>query len=81
MLVENNKIVCKEEIIAGIMNNDFTNFTTHLKLRPIEIEPKANLGSIIYTSQNQESVQGIKFANFHFKSILRFNRVGELDVK
>ena len=32
MLVENNVIVLEEEIIANIMNNYFTNITTHLKL-------------------------------------------------
>ena len=34
MLVENKKIVCEEEIIANIMNNYFTNITTHLKPKP-----------------------------------------------
>ena len=32
MLVEDNGIVRNEEIIANIMNNYFTNITTHLKL-------------------------------------------------
>ena len=81
MLVEDNKIVREEEIIANIMNNYFTNITTHLKLKPTKIDPKANLESIIDTFQNHESVQRIKLANFHSKSSLKFNSVSELDVK
>ena len=81
MLVENNEIVREEEIIANIMNNYFTNITTHLKLKPTKIDPKANLESIIDTFQNHESVQRIKLANFHSKSSLKFNSVSELDVK
>ena len=81
MLVENNEIVCEEEIIANIMNNYFTNITTHLKLKPTEIDPKANLESIIDTFQNHESVQRVKLANFLSKSSLKFNSVSELDVK
>ena len=54
ILVEDNEIVREEEIIANIMNNYFTNITTHLKLE-----------SIIDTFQNNESVQRIKLANFH----------------
>ena len=58
-LVENNEIVREEEIIANIMNNYFTNITTHLKLKPIKTDPKTNLESIIDTFQNHESVQRI----------------------
>ena len=81
MLVEDNGIVRNEEIMANIMNNYFTNITTHLKLKPTKIDRKANLESIIDTFQNHESVQRIKLANIHSKSNLRFNRVSELDVK
>ena len=81
MLVEDNEIVREEEIIANIMNNYFTNITTHLKLKPTKTDPKANLESIIDTFQNHESVQRIKLANFHSKSSLKFNSVSELDVK
>ena len=81
MLVEDNKIVCEEEIIANIMNNYFTDITTHLKLKPTKIDPKANIESIIDTFQNYESVQRIKLANFHSKSSLKFNSVSELDIK
>ena len=81
MLVEDNGIVRNEEIIANIMNNYFTNITTHLKLKPTKIDPKANLESIIDTFQNHESVQRIKLANFHCKSSLKLNSVSELDVK
>ena len=81
MLVENNEIVREEEIMADIINNYFTNITTHLKLTPTKIDPKANLESIINTLKNNESVQRIKVANVHSKSSLRFNIVSELDVK
>ena len=81
MLVEDNGIVRNEEIIANIMNNYFTNITTHLKLKPTKIDSKANLESIIDTFQNYESVQRIKLANFHSESSLKFNSVSELDVK
>ena len=77
MLVEDNGIVRKEEIIANIMNNCFTNITTHLKLKPTKIDPKA---SIIDTFKNH-SVQRIKLAHFHSKSSLKLNSVSELDVK
>ena len=52
MLVEDNEIVREEEIIANIMNNYFTNITTHLKLKSTKTDPKANLESIIDTFQN-----------------------------
>ena len=65
MLVEDNEIVREEEIIANIMNNYFTNITTHLKLKPTKIDPKKNLESIIDTFQNHESIRRIKLANFH----------------
>ena len=81
MLVEDNKIVREEEIIANIMNNYFTNITTHLKLKPTKIDPKANLESIIDTFQNHKSVQRIKLANLHSEFSLKFNSVSELDVK
>ena len=48
MLVEDNEIIRKEEIIAN-MNNYFTKITTHLKLKPTKIDPKANLRSIMNT--------------------------------
>ena len=64
MLVKNNEIVREEEIIANIMNNYFTNITTHLKLKPTKIDSKANLESIIDTFQNHESVPRIKLQTF-----------------
>ena len=67
MLVEDNEIVREEEIIANIMNNYFTNITTHLKLKPTKIDPKVNLEIIIDTFHNRESVQRIKLANFRSK--------------
>ena len=61
MLAENNKIVREEETIADIMNNYFTNITTNLKLKPIKIDPKANLENIINTLQNHESFKRISW--------------------
>ena len=55
MLVENNEIIHEEEVIANIMNNYFTNITTHFKIKPTKIDPKANLESIIDTFQNYEN--------------------------
>ena len=81
MLVEDNEIVREEEIIANVMNNYFTNITTHLKLKSTKTDLIANLKSIIDTFQNHESVQRIKLVNFHSKSRLKFNSVSELDVK
>ena len=81
MLVENNEIVREEEIIASIMNNYFTNITTHLKIKPIKTDSKANLESIIDTFHDHECVQRIKLVNFHSKSSLKFNSVSELHVK
>ena len=72
MLVEDNEIVRQEEIVANIMNNYFTNITSHLKLKPSKIDPKTNLESIIDTFQNRESVQ---------RTSLKFNSVSELDFK
>ena len=60
------------------MNNYFTNITTHLKLKPTNIDAKANLESIIGTFKKHESVQRIKLGNFHSKSSLKFNSVSEL---
>ena len=81
MLVEDSGILRNEEIIANIMNNYFTNITTHLKLKPTKIDLEANLESIIDIFQNHESVQRIKLANLDSKSSLKFNSVSELDVK
>ena len=81
MFAEDNEIVREEEIIANTMNNNFTNITTHLKLKTTQIDSKANLKSMIGTFQNHESVERIKLANFHCKSSLKYNIVSELDVK
>ena len=61
MPVENSEIVRKEEMIANIMNNYFTNIATHLKLKPTKIDPRANLETLVNTFQNLESIQRIKF--------------------
>ena len=49
MLIEKNELVYKEEIIANIINNYFTNIITYLKLKHTKIDPKANLESVINT--------------------------------
>ena len=49
---------------TNIMNNHFTNITTHLKLKPTKIDLKKNLEII----QNQESIKRIKLTIFHSKS-------------
>ena len=50
IFAENNEMVLEEEIITNIMNNCFTNITTHHpKHKLTKIDPKANLESIINT--------------------------------
>ena len=73
MLLENSEIVREEEIIANIINNYFTNITTHLKLKPTKVDPKANRESIIDTLQSHESFQRIRLANFRSKSSFHSN--------
>ena len=50
-------------------------------IKPIKIDPKANLEIIMDTFQNHKSVQKIEVANFHSKSSLKLNSVSELDVR
>ena len=64
MLVEDNEILREEEIIAKIMNNCFTNITTHLKLKPTKIYPEANLESIIDTFQNMKVFRRLNLKTF-----------------
>ena len=52
------------------MNNDFTNITTRLKMKPTKIGPKD-------TFKNHENVQRIWLANFHYKSSLKLNNASE----
>ena len=50
IFAENNEMVLEEEIITNIMNNCFTNITTHHpKDKLTKIDPRANLESIINT--------------------------------
>ena len=81
MFAEGNEIVSEGEIIANIMNNYFINITSHQKLKPTKIDPKANLESLTETFQNHASVPRIKLAKFHSRSSLKFNSVIEFDVK
>ena len=64
MLVEDNEILREEEIIAKIMNNCFTNITTHLKLKPTKIDPETNLESIIDTFQNMKVFRRLNLKTF-----------------
>ena len=52
MLVEHSEIICEQEKPANIVNNCFTNITTHVKFKSAKIDPKASLESIINTFQN-----------------------------
>ena len=63
------------------MNNYSTIITTHLKIKPTKIDPKANLESIITTSNNQDSDQRIKLGTFHSKSNPKLHSVRKLDFK
>ena len=73
MFAEGNEIVNEGEIIANIMNNYFINITSHQKLKPTKIDPKANLESITETFQNHASVPRIKLAKFHSRSSFKFD--------
>ena len=79
--MEKHEVALKEEIIANIMNNYFTNITPILKLKPTRTDIKPNLESIISTFQNHEIVQKIWEAIFHSKSSLKLNSASKLDVK
>ena len=47
------------------MNNYFTGITSHLNLKPDQINNSENLTNIIENFKNHESIQRIKLANFH----------------
>ena len=63
------------------MNNYSTIITTHLKIKPTKIDPKASLESIITTSNNRDSDQRIKLGTFHSKSNPKLHSVRKLDIK
>ena len=63
------------------MNKCFIDITTLRKLKLNNINPKANLESIINNFQNHEGVQKIKLVYFHSKSSLKLDSVSDLDVK
>ena len=63
------------------MNKCFIDITTFRKLKLNNINPKANLESIINNFQNHEGVQKIKLVYFRTKSSLKLDSVSDLDVK
>ena len=63
------------------MNNYFTDITSHLNLKPDQINHSENLANIIENFKNHESIQKIKLANFHHRQIFNFRYVSVKEVK
>ena len=59
------------------MNNYFTCITSHLNLKPNQINPSENLTTI----KNHQSIQRIKLANFHHRQSFNFQYVCVKEVK
>ena len=81
ILSEKNKIVTNDQDIANIMNNYFTGITSHLNLKPDQINHSENLTNIIEKMKNYESIQRIKLANFHDRQTFNFRYVNVKEVK
>ena len=81
ILSEKNKIVTNDQDIANIMNNYFTGITSHLNLKPDQINHSENLTNIIENFKNHESIQRIKLANFHHRQTFNFRYVSVKEVK
>ena len=75
------KIVTNDQDIANIMNNYFTGITSHLNLKPDQINRSENLTNIIENFKNHESIQRIKLANFHHRQTFNFRYVSIKEVK
>ena len=58
ILSEKNKIVTNDQHLANIMNNYFTGITSHLNLKPDQINHSENLTNI-ENFKNHESIQAI----------------------
>ena len=63
------------------MNNYFTGITSHLNLKPDQINHSENLTNIIEKMKNYESIQRIKLANFHDRQTFNFRYVNVKEVK
>ena len=63
------------------MNNYLTGITSHLNLKPDQINHSENLTNIIENFKNHESKQRIKLANFHHIETFNFGYVSAKDVK
>ena len=62
------------------MNNYFTGITSHLNLKPDQINHSENLTNI-ENFKNHESIQRIKLANFHHRQTFNFRYVSVKEVK
>ena len=76
---EKNKIVTNDQDMAN-MNNYFTGITSHLNLKPDQINRSENLTNI-ENFKNHESIQRIKLANFHHRQTFSFLYVSVKEVK
>ena len=81
ILSQKTKIVTSDQGIANIMNNYFTGITSHLNLKPDQINHSENLTNIIENFKNHESIQRIKLANFHHRQIFNFCHVSVKEIK
>ena len=63
------------------MDNYFTGITSHLNLKPDQINHSENLTNIIENFKNHESIQRIKLANFHHRQSFNFHYVSVKEVK
>ena len=81
ILSEKNKIVTNDQDIANIMNNYFAGITSHLNLKPDQINHTENLTNINENFQNHESIQRIKLAIFHHRQTFNFHYVSVKEVK
>ena len=63
------------------MNNYFTGITSHLNLKPDQINHSESLTNIIENFKNHESIERIKLANFHHRQTFNFRYVSVREVK
>ena len=63
------------------MNNYFTGITSHLNLKPDQINRSENLTNIIENFKNHESIQRIRLANFHHRQTFNFHYISVKEVK
>ena len=79
ILSEKNKITNDQNIPN--MNNYFTGITSHLYLKPDQINQSENLTNIIENLKNHESMQRIKLANVRHRQTFNFRYVSVKEVK